>query len=204
MTTRPRVVARLHVAIVSPVAARAATRGLAPWLCRVAPRRARGEVTVALVSDARMRTLNRTFRGVDRATDVLSFPAFAEATAGKPAASAKASAPGAFAGAGRPTPAAARRVAPTSRSAPMCLGDVAIATGVATRQARAAGHTLGTELRVLALHGLLHLLGFDHETDRGHMARTEAKLRRAGRLTEGLIERARPATAMAASTRRRR
>lgn len=86
----------------------------------------------------------------------------------------------------------------------MCLGDVAIATGVATRQARAAGHTLGTELRVLALHGLLHLLGFDHETDRGHMARTEAKLRRAGRLTEGLIERARPATAMAASTRRRR
>lgn len=207
MTTRPRVVARLHVAIVSPVAARAATRGLAPWLCRVAPRRARGEVTIALVSDARMRTLNRTFRGVDRATDVLSFPAFAEATAGKPAASAKASAPGAFAGAGRPTPAAARRVAPTSRSAPMCLGDVAIATGVATRQARAAGHTLGTELRVLALHGLLHLLGFDHETDRGHMARTEAKLRRAGRLTEGLIERARPArpaTAMAASTRRRR
>lgn len=207
MTTRPRVVARLHVAIVSPVAARAATRGLAPWLCRVAPRRARGEVTIALVSDARMRTLNRTFRGVDRATDVLSFPAFAEATAGKPAASAKASAPGAFAGAGRPTPAAARRVAPTSRSVPMCLGDVAIATGVATRQARAAGHTLGTELRVLALHGLLHLLGFDHETDRGHMARTEAKLRRAGRLTEGLIERARPArpaTAMAASTRRRR
>lgn len=207
MTTRPRVVARLHVAIVSPVAARAATRGLAPWLCRVAPRRARGEVTIALVSDARMRTLNRTFRGVDRATDVLSFPAFAEATAGRPAASAKASAPGAFAGAGRPTPAAARRVAPTSRSAPMCLGDVAIATGVATRQARAAGHTLGTELRVLALHGLLHLLGFDHETDRGHMARTEAKLRRAGRLTEGLIERARPArpaTAMAASTRRRR
>ena len=207
MTTRPRVVARLHVAIVSPVAARAATRGLAPWLCRVAPRRARGEVTIALVSDARMRTLNRTFRGVDRATDVLSFPAFAEATAGKPAASAKASAPGAFAGAGRPTPAAARRVAPTSRSAPMCLGDVAIATGVATRQALAAGHTLGTELRVLALHGLLHLLGFDHETDRGHMARTEAKLRRAGRLTEGLIERARPArpaTAMAASTRRRR
>ena len=207
MTTRPRVVARLHVAIVSPVAARAATRGLAPWLCRVAPRRARGEVTIALVSDARMRTLNRTFRGVDRATDVLSFPAFAEATAGRPAASAKASAPGAFAGAGRPTPAAARRVAPTSRSVPMCLGDVAIATGVATRQARAAGHTLGTELRVLALHGLLHLLGFDHETDRGHMARTEAKLRRAGRLTEGLIERARPArpaTAMAASTRRRR
>ena len=89
----------------------------------------------------------------------------------------------------------------------LALGDVAIATGVATRQARAAGHTLGTELRVLALHGLLHLLGFDHETDSGRMARTEAKLRRAGRLTEGLIERGRPAiraAKSAAATRARR
>jgi len=171
MTTRPRDAARLHVTIVGLPAARAASRGLAPWLCRVAPRRARGEVTIALVGDARMRTLNRTFRGVDHTTDVLSFPAFA--------------------GAG-PTPSWARRFAPASPSVPLALGDVAIATGVASRQARAAGHTLGTELRVLALHGLLHLLGFDHDTDRGQMARTEAKLRRAGRLAEGLIERARP------------
>ncbi|MGE0363776.1 MAG: rRNA maturation RNAse YbeY, partial [Vicinamibacterales bacterium] len=59
--------------------------GLAAWLAAVAPRRARGDVTVALVSDRRMRSLNRTFRGVDRVTDVLSFPAFAQASAGEPA-----------------------------------------------------------------------------------------------------------------------
>jgi len=169
MATRPRAAARLHVTIVAPVAARPAARGLGPWLARVAPRNARGEITVALVSDARMRALNRTFRAVDQATDVLSFPA----------ASAPASAP--------------KAEDESPRLAVPALGDVAIATGVAARQARAAGHGLATELRVLALHGLLHLLGFDHETDDGQMARTEAKLRRAGRLPEGLIERARPA-----------
>jgi probable rRNA maturation factor len=71
------------------------------------------------------------------------------------------------------------------------LGDVVIAVGVARRQAQAAGHPLGTELRVLALHGLLHLLGYDHESDDGHMARVERRLRRKGGLREGLIERAR-------------
>jgi probable rRNA maturation factor len=69
------------------------------------------------------------------------------------------------------------------------LGDVVIATGVARRQAAAAGHALGTELRVLALHGLLHLLGYDHEQDDGRMSRLERRLRRAGGLREGLIER---------------
>jgi probable rRNA maturation factor len=69
------------------------------------------------------------------------------------------------------------------------LGDVVIAAGQARRQARAAGHSLQTELRVLALHGLLHLLGYDHERDDGRMARLEARLRRRGGLREGLIER---------------
>ena len=69
------------------------------------------------------------------------------------------------------------------------LGDVVIASGVAARQAREAGHPLGTELRVLALHGLLHLLGYDHETDDGQMRRIERRLRRLGGLREGLIER---------------
>lgn len=69
------------------------------------------------------------------------------------------------------------------------LGDVVIASGVARRQAVLAGHSLGTELRVLALHGLLHLLGYDHETDEGGMRRVERRLRRAGGLREGLIER---------------
>jgi probable rRNA maturation factor len=69
------------------------------------------------------------------------------------------------------------------------LGDVVIATGVARRQAAAAGHSLRTELRVLALHGLLHLLGYDHEADDGEMGRLERRLRLKGGLREGLIER---------------
>jgi probable rRNA maturation factor len=69
------------------------------------------------------------------------------------------------------------------------LGDIVIARGVARRQARDAGHSERTEWRVLALHGLLHLLGYDHETDRGTMARVEARLRRKGGLSAGLIER---------------
>ena len=71
------------------------------------------------------------------------------------------------------------------------LGDVVIAEGVARRQARRAGHGFGTEARVLALHGLLHLLGYDHEheADGGRMRVVEARLRRKGGLREGLIER---------------
>jgi len=72
------------------------------------------------------------------------------------------------------------------------LGDVVIATGVARRQAEEAGHSYATELKVLALHGLLHLLGYDHHgaDDRGRMKRLEARLRRKGGLGAGLIERA--------------
>jgi probable rRNA maturation factor len=123
--------------------------GLARWLESVAPARARGAVTIALVPDTRVRALNRRFRRKDRPTDVLSFPA----------------------------------------GEPGLLGDVVIALGVARRQAAEAGHALGTELRVLALHGLLHLLGYDHERDEGQMARLERRLRTRGGLREGLIER---------------
>jgi probable rRNA maturation factor len=69
------------------------------------------------------------------------------------------------------------------------IGDIVIGLGVARRQARDAGHGLQTELRVLALHGLLHLLGYDHERDAGRMARVEARLRIRGGLRQGLIER---------------
>jgi probable rRNA maturation factor len=71
------------------------------------------------------------------------------------------------------------------------LGDVVIACGVAKRQARRVGHPVQAELRVLALHGLLHLLGYDHEHDDGRMAQVERRLRRKGGLSEGLIERER-------------
>ena len=123
--------------------------GLARWLAGIAPARARGSVTIALVSDQRIRALNRQFRHKDRPTDVLSFAAEER---------------------GR-------------------LGDIVIAVGVARAQAAEAGHSLGTELRVLALHGLLHLLGYDHERDAGRMARVEARLRARGGLGSGLIER---------------
>ena len=73
---------------------------------------------------------------------------------------------------------------------PRFLGDIVIASGVATKQAQAAGHTIQTEVRVLALHGLLHLIGYDHESDDGKMARAEMRLRKKAGLKEGLIERA--------------
>jgi probable rRNA maturation factor len=69
------------------------------------------------------------------------------------------------------------------------LGDIVIARGVAARQAREAGHPARIEWRVLALHGLLHLLGYDHERDAGEMGRLERRLRRRGGLGAGLIER---------------
>ena len=139
--------------------------GLSAWLAAAAPPRTHGEVAIALVSDARIRTLNQQFRDKDTPTDVLSFPA----------------GPG------------SRIPDPASRSAKLHLGDIVIATGVARRQARDAGHSYGTELRVLALHGLLHLLGYDHDRkdDAGRMSRVETRLRRKHGLAEGLIERAR-------------
>jgi probable rRNA maturation factor len=127
-----------------------ATRGLAPWLSRIAPAAAKGDVSVAIVSDRRMRALNRQFRGKDKVTDVLSFPSDERGF----------------------------------------MGDIVVATGVAKRQAKAAGHSAQTEIRVLALHGLLHLLGYDHDHDGGTMARFEARLRKRAGLKEGLIERA--------------
>ena len=141
--------------------------GLARWLERVAPARARGTVSLAIVSDARVRALNCQYRGRDYATDVLSFPIGAPAV-----------------------------------SAPF-LGDIVIARGVARRQARRARHSERVELRVLALHGLLHLLGYDHERDHGQMQREERRLRRKGGLREGLIERVQPGAPAARAARAR-
>ena len=116
-------------------------------LCEHPPRHA-AEISVCLVSDGRMRELNRSFRGVDRTTDVLAFPSGEEAAAGTPT----------------------------------TLGDLALCVPAAARQARAAQHSLERELRILALHGYLHLLGHDHERDGGRMLRLERRLRRRLRL----------------------
>ena len=83
-------------------------------------------------------------------------------------------------------------------------GDLAVSVETAARQARALGHPLSVELQILALHGLLHLAGFDHEADSGAMARREASLRRRFGLPASLIERnATPAEARSRSRRRR-
>jgi probable rRNA maturation factor len=141
---------RLQVTALEHGAPGTGARGLGAWLARVAPARARGQVTVMLLSDAAMRRLNRRFRGVNAVTDVLSFP---------------------------------------SGERPF-LGEIAIAKGVAARQARVYGHPVATEMRLLALHGLLHLLGYDHDVDDGEMARLEIRLRRRAGLPNGLIARA--------------
>ena len=72
------------------------------------------------------------------------------------------------------------------------LGDIVISFERAKQQAAEHRHAVGEEIEVLMLHGVLHLLGMDHETDRGQMARTERKWRARLRLPAGLIER-RPA-----------
>ncbi len=124
------------------------------WLARAAPAAAAcSEMVVALVSDTKMRALNRQFRGIARRTDVLSFPADRNPR----------------------LPGTRRRF----------LGDVVIATRVAAKQARDAGHPVDEELRRLALHGLLHLLGYDHTRDNGRMARFERRLWRRAGLAEG-------------------
>jgi probable rRNA maturation factor len=158
---------RLRVTLTDASGRAVRAGALAAWLREAAPPRAGGAVTIALVSDATMRRLNRQFAGKDKATDVLSFPASERGSRD-----------------------------PRHTGEPRCpqlLGDIAIATGIARRQAREAGHSYARELRVLALHGLLHLLGYDHETDEGTMARVEARLRRKGGLPAGVIERERPA-----------
>lgn len=72
---------------------------------------------------------------------------------------------------------------------PDFAGDVAISAEIASQNARRLGHSPAEEIKILALHGVLHLAGYDHETDRGEMARLEQKLRRQLRLPVALIER---------------
>ena len=124
----------------------------------------RGHVSVLLTTDVAIRRLNRQFRGKNKATDVLSFPAAMPSQVSKT----------------RAGKTGLREIA----------GDLAISIPTARRQAEERGHSLAIEIKVLMLHGLLHLAGYDHETDEGEMGRREQKLRMQLRLPDGLIERA--------------
>jgi len=111
-----------------------------------------GDVDVLLTSDAELKRLNKAFRGKNKATDVLSFPAPEEIAAEH-------------------------------------AGDLAVSIDTAARQATQFGHGLADEVKILLLHGLLHLAGEDHETDLGEMAEREAELRAELKLKTGLIQR---------------
>jgi probable rRNA maturation factor len=176
---------RLRVSVSDGTGRAVRDGGLARWLAATAPARAAGEVSVALVSDARMRALNHKYRGQNSPTDVLSFGSDQAPTDSVRISQSSRG----------PTPARAatsRRARAAGAAVVFIVGDIVIATGVARRQAEAAGHSYQSELRVLALHGLLHLLGYDHHDrrDHGRMARLEATLRRKGGLATSLIERA--------------
>jgi probable rRNA maturation factor len=125
---------------------------------RLAPR----SLTVALVTDAQIARWNRAYRGKIGPTDVLSFPA--DGSQPEPATTRKRHQP------------RGPRAAPLS--APDYLGDIAIAPAVARRNALRFGRALDHEMRILILHGVLHLMGYDHESDSGQMDRRENRLRR--------------------------
>lgn len=120
--------------------------------------------TICLVSDAQIAAWNRAYRRKPKPTDVLSFPVATQ---------------NGYRSVKRKIPFARRSSQPRENR---YLGDIAIAPAVARRNARALGRSLDSELRILVLHGLLHLMGYDHETDHGAMDRIESRLRRQLRL----------------------
>src|SRR6266566_4022103 len=109
---------------------------------------------VRLASDAEIARMNETFRKKNGPTDVLSFPTLARRWPVRLRRGSKSVKPGKY------------------------LGDIAISPATAQRYAKKYGRRLSSELQVLILHGVLHLLGYDHETDRGKMDRIERKLRK--------------------------
>jgi probable rRNA maturation factor len=139
---------------------RVARRPLETFLARVREELGLSEadVTVCLVSDAEIARMNEAYRKKKGPTDVLSF---AEVE--------------------RRAPVGLRRArkwsSPGDARRGQFLGDVAISPATARRNARQLGRTLGGELQILILHGVLHLLGYDHETDSGEMDRVEHRLR---------------------------
>jgi probable rRNA maturation factor len=146
---------------------RVARRPLELFLRRTREALGLGEagLTICFVSDAEIARMNETFRHKKGPTDVLSFP-YRERGADK-----LRHTRGSSSGRRHTHPRAAQ-------NATDYLGDIAISPVTARRNAKRLGRNLGSELRILMLHGVLHLLGFDHERDQGQMNRLERRLRR--------------------------
>jgi probable rRNA maturation factor len=125
-------------------------------------------LTVCFVSDSQMARWNRAYRGKSGPTDVLSFPTDGSQSTRN---------------ASKPTKRQRNRLfAASNGGSEKYLGDIAIAPAVAKRNARRFGRTFRDEMRILILHGILHLMGYDHEADDGQMDRREKRLRRELRL----------------------
>jgi probable rRNA maturation factor len=127
--------------------------------------------TICFVTNAQIQKWNAVYRGKNNATDVLSFP------------NDEVTAPANGASPEKKTTRKGKGFSPTSftsstSSTALYLGDIAIAPAVARANARLYGRTFDQELRILILHGILHLMGYDHETDTGQMERREQRLRR--------------------------
>jgi probable rRNA maturation factor len=120
----------------------------------------RGDFNICFVDDGAIRRMNAAYRGKDRATDVLSFPWGEHARSNLTAARGPAKTSG-----------------PVRAEFEGFLGDVVISVETARRNARGEGHSTLNEIRWLILHGVLHLLGYDHESDSGEMTALELALR---------------------------
>ncbi len=120
------------------------------------------ELEIAVTDDAQVQELNRTYRGLDTPTDVLSFPYTEEA------------APAPYYGDDVPEHDGADAPFVLPPGAGTALGELVIAYPYAERQAQAAGHATHAELALLVVHGILHLVGYDH-LEPGDEARMWAK-----------------------------
>ena len=137
------------------------------------------EITIALVSDPAIARMNETYRHKKGPTDVLSFPSDDHNAASKQNHEG-AQGPCAPSPHDRSDSRSDRRPRTKMRVTREghSLGDIAISPATARRNAKKFGRTLPSELQILILHGVLHLLGYDHETDNGQMTRVENRLRR--------------------------
>ena len=142
------------------------------------------EITIALVSDKSIAQMNETYRHKKGPTDVLSFPTDERNAAPERNSMSRHGQVGARHGRARSrqnrSTSKTHRLNRVSSSAPEAhsLGDIAISPATARRNAKKFGRTFPSELQILILHGVLHLLGYDHETDNGQMTRVENRLRR--------------------------